>query len=215
VSRSATTSGVPRRRIAGRYWVLALAALAGVLGGVLAAVATRSGPAPKPTAPNASWGPGRLRAPGFELRDQSGQLVSLRSLRGQRVIVSFLDPVCRNLCPLEARELARVERNLGPALVAVSVNPWADSRASFAADARAWRLPATWRWATGPKAKLERVWREYKVDVVVRRRTVAGLNVRDVAHTEAVYLIDRAGYLRALYIYPFHAADLEYALRTL
>ena len=198
-----------------RYAVVAAAAVAGMLSGVLVALATRSESAAAPATPNIAWAAGRLSAPGFALRDQLGRPVSLDSLRGQRVVVSFLDPVCRNLCPLEAKQLAQVERDLGPALLAVSVNPWADSRANFAADARAWRLPTTWRWATGPKETLERVWRDYKVDVSIRRRTVAGVAVRDVAHTQAVYLIDRAGYLRALYIYPFSAADLEHELRTL
>ena len=215
VSESATSTGDRPRRIAARYVVVAAAAAAGVLGGVLVALATRSEPAVAPTAPNVSWAAGRMPAPGFELTDQRGRPVSLRSLRGQRVIVSFLDPVCRNLCPLEAVQLARVERNLGPAVVAVSVNPWADSRANFAADARAWGLPTAWRWATGPATRLARVWREYKVGVAVRRRTIAGVTVRDVAHTQAVYLIDRAGYLRALYVYPFTAADLEHELRNL
>jgi cytochrome oxidase Cu insertion factor (SCO1/SenC/PrrC family) len=215
VSTGETSTGDRPRRVAGRYVVIAVAAAAGVLGGTLVALATRSGPTVAPAAPNVAWAAGRMPAPDFELTDQGGRPVSLRALRGRPVVVSFLDPVCRDLCPLEARELARVQRDAGPALVAVSVNPWADSSANFAADARAWQLPAAWRWATGPKGTLERVWRDYKVDVAVRKRTLAGVTVRDIAHTQAVYLVDRRGYLRALYIYPFHAADLEHALRKL
>lgn len=132
--------------------------------------------------------------------------------------MTFIDPVCRNLCPLEATALGKVVRDLGakaPAIVAVSVNPWADTAANFRADARAWRLPASWRWATGTQADLASVWRSYGVAVRVQTKRVAGVTVRNVIHTEGSYLIDARGYERALFLYPFRAADIEQELRRL
>ena len=134
------------------------------------------------------------------------------------MIVTFLDPVCRNLCPIEARVLASVVRRLGadaPRVVAVSVNPGADKAANFRADAREWHLPTAWRWATGSHAELAPVWRAYGVAVQEQTRRVAGVTVRDVAHTEEAYVVDRQGTLRALFVFPFHAADVEQALRQL
>src|SRR5205085_8491614 len=98
----------------------------GLLGGaVLAVVLSQRGPrwAVAPTRPDASWSAGAKRAPDFRLADQDGRAVSLRALRGRFVILSFIDPLCRNLCPLEAQVLHQVEQGLGPsgapALVAV------------------------------------------------------------------------------------------------
>ena len=169
-------------------------------------------------APDATWADGRRPAPAFELRDQRGSPVSIRALRGKPAVVTFIDPVCRNLCPLEAAALGKVVRDLGsnaPAVVAVSVNPWADTRANFRADADEWRLPPSWRWATGSPAALARVWRSYSIGVRVQTKHLAGVTVRNVIHTEGSYLIDARGFERALFLYPFRAADIERELEQL
>jgi cytochrome oxidase Cu insertion factor (SCO1/SenC/PrrC family) len=48
------------------------------------------------------------------------------------VIVTFVDPLCRNLCPLEAHLLNQVVSEMPaakrPMILAVSVDIWADSR---------------------------------------------------------------------------------------
>ena len=46
-------------------------------------------------------------------------------------------------------------------------------------------------------------------------KTIAGVKVREVAHIEAAYVIDGAGDQRALFIYPFVAADVERELESL
>jgi len=47
-----------------------------------------------------------LPAPGFSLTDQDGRTVSLASLRGKVVLMTFLDPVCTSDCPLIAQEMS-------------------------------------------------------------------------------------------------------------
>ena len=188
--------------------------------GIAVAIASSSSSKPSvaPRAPDATWADGRRPAPQFDLRDQRGAPVSVRALRGKPAVVTFIDPVCRNLCPLEAAALGKVVRDLGsnaPAVVAVSVNPWADTRANFRADARAWRLPPSWRWGTGSHADLARVWRNYGVAVQVQTKHLAGVTVRNVIHTEGSYLIDARGFERALFLYPFRAADVEQELEQL
>ena len=58
--------------------------------------------------------------------------------------MTFIDPVCRSLCPLEAKQLNSVvtasPTARRPAIVAVSVNPWMQSRSIFRQDERKWRL---------------------------------------------------------------------------
>ncbi|HTZ24545.1 MAG TPA: redoxin domain-containing protein, partial [Streptosporangiaceae bacterium] len=44
-------------------------------------------------------------APGFTLTSQDGHQVSLSSLRGKVVLLTFLDPVCTTDCPIIAQEL--------------------------------------------------------------------------------------------------------------
>jgi cytochrome oxidase Cu insertion factor (SCO1/SenC/PrrC family) len=70
-------------------------------------------------------------------------------------------------------------------------------------------LPASWRWAIGPPAAFASVWRAYGVGVRVTHRTIVGVRVRRVAHTEAAFVVDAAGYQRAVFVYPFSAADVE------
>jgi cytochrome oxidase Cu insertion factor (SCO1/SenC/PrrC family) len=204
-----------------RWLVLATAVALGAAIGIAVAIASSHGSAPaaaEPLAPTASWAAATRRAPDFRLHDEQGTPVSLAALRGTPVIVTFIDPVCRNLCPLEAAALGKVVRDLGsraPAVVAVSVNPAADNRANFRADARAWRLPPSWRWATGSQAALAPVWRSYGIAVQTQTKRIAGVTVRNVIHTEGSYLIDARGFERALFLYPFRAADIEHELDRL
>jgi cytochrome oxidase Cu insertion factor (SCO1/SenC/PrrC family) len=170
-----------------------------------------------PSDPGITWPAGAQRAPDFTLRDQSGSPISLRSLRGRPVILAFIDPLCRNLCPLEAKVLndvpARLPASARPAIVAVSVNPWGQAPSNLRLDAEKWRLAPEWRWALGNYAPLAQVWKRYAIGVQVHTKTLAGVTVRQVDHTEAAYVIDPAGYERALFVFPYRAEDVVKAVR--
>src|SRR6476660_8430927 len=213
------------RKPLARAWTLAAVAaiVVGAGAGAGFALTHRSGssqPASTVTGhANVVWPAAKRRAPDFALRDQTGAPVSLSANRGQVVILTFIDPVCTTLCPLEAKTLDRVEQDLSgaqrPAIVAVSVNPWGDAGRYFQADARKWRLPARWRWAVGSRAQLSRVWQAYSIGVRIRRFRAVGITTHRVDHTEAAYVIDRRGFERALFVYPFSAGDVESAVRQL
>ena len=166
-----------------------------------------------------SWAAGARRAPGFSLRDQDGKPVSMAAFRNRPVIVTFLDPLCRNLCPVEAKILGIVESSLPaserPVILAVSVNQWGNRRAILRADMRKWHVAENWHWAVGPAAALRKIWADYKIAVVDAPKTIQGVTVHNISHTEAAYLIDGRGYERALYVYPFRASDVEGTLRQL
>ena len=51
-------------------------------------------------------------APPFSLTDQNGRTVSLGSLRGHVVALTFLDPVCTSDCPLIAQEFRSADQQL-------------------------------------------------------------------------------------------------------
>jgi cytochrome oxidase Cu insertion factor (SCO1/SenC/PrrC family) len=211
-----------RRFVSGWKW-FAVALTAGVAIGAGLALVHRSPRATSmtspPTRPNATWPPRAQRAPDFRLVDEKGAPISLRIFRGRPVILTFIDPLCRTLCPLEAVALNRVVASMAPAkrpaIVAVSVNPWGNSRLNFRKDAQRWHLVPQWRWAVGRYGQLAAVWKSYKIGVQVTKHVLAGITVHEIAHTEASFIIDPAGYQRALYIYPFQADDVARTVRQL
>jgi protein SCO1 len=136
-------------------------------------------------------------APGFSLTDQDGRLVSLASLRGKVVVLSFFDAACDDICPVLEKELSQTYSDLGPlapsvAMVTVNTDPLAltlsSARAVAAAPGDA--LPATWYFLTGPLSRLNPVWSSYGIAIDVERDT--GL----VSHNDYLYFIDPAGRLR-------------------
>ena len=217
--------GVGRGRIPLRVAlpVLAAVAVAGIAAGAAATLLGRSSPASlsSDAAGTAveSWGPGARPAPAFALRDQNGEALSLASLRGKPAIITFLDPLCRNVCPLEARVLNRAVSALPagerPTIVAISVNRWGNARANLVADVQRWRLAANWRWAVGDPAALAAAWRRYGIGVQATNKTIAGVRVHEITHTLASYVIDGSGHERALFVWPFAVAELEQALASL
>src|ERR1700722_8339976 len=204
-------------------WILGAALVAGALGiSVGGAVAQfRRGPSPAEPivgAPDVSWAAAARIAPPFALHEQDGRPISLASLRGRTVIVTFIDPLCRNFCPLEANVLNLVVAGLPsaerPVIVAVSVNQWGNSRGDLAADNQRWRLGPQWRWAIGTPTALASVWHEYGIEVLATAKTLAGTTVHDISHTEAAYVIDPSGHQRALFMWPFSAPEVERTVRS-
>jgi protein SCO1/2 len=201
------------------WWLWAGALVVGVGAGAGIAVLHRSdgGVANSATAPVESWPAGVRRAPGFTLTDQNGRPVRLSSFRGRPVIVTFIDPLCRNFCPREASILSQAVSQLPgprPAIVAVSVDPWGDTETAFREDAVRWQLSSAWRWGVGSYATLARVWSKYEIGVVDTKRTIDGITAHEITHTAAAYVIDPAGYERALLLYPFDAAEVVAAVRA-
>jgi len=150
-------------------------------------------------------------APAFALHDQRGRLVSLRAQRGHPVVVAFMDSRCHQVCPLEGRTLAAALASLpagaSPVLLVVSVNPWQDTRASARAAARKWGFTGSWHWLLGSRRELARVWSAYRIYV----RRAKG----DIVHSDAIYLLDRKGFERAGFIYPFLPVSVSHDLRVL
>jgi cytochrome oxidase Cu insertion factor (SCO1/SenC/PrrC family) len=201
--------------------VLVLAAVVGAL--LLVGSPSKATPmseaAPVSDAPAATWMPGQKRAPAFALTDQNGAPVSLASLRGRPVIVTFIDPLCRDFCPTEAQHLNAVVRSFPatskPAVVAVSVNTAGNTRPILHEDEQKWSLVPQWSWGVGTPAALARIWHAYGIQVLVSKQTIAGVKVRRVVHTEASYVIDRNGFVRALFVWPYSAKGVVSTLRSL
>lgn len=167
--------------------------------------------APLPTAADATWSAGTRPAPDFTLANQDGRAVSLSSLRGRVLLLTFLNSRCKQLCRIEGPLLGDVQRGVPeaerPVIVAVSVNP-EDTAVSVRGAAHDWGWwPHDWHWLMGKPEQLAKVWRAYGVDV---QKTPD-----DIGHSGVLYVIDRAGDERAGYATPFDQQRVTGFIRSL
>jgi cytochrome oxidase Cu insertion factor (SCO1/SenC/PrrC family) len=166
-----------------------------------------------------TWPAGSRPAPNFTLTDQRGNPVKLAAYRGRSVILTFVDPLCRNLCPLAAHVLNQVDATMPqgrrPAIIAVSVDIYADTRVDLLQDFQKWSLVPQWHWAVGTPKQLAAVWRAYKIGVAVTTKRIAHTTVHFITHDEIAYVIDPTGHMRGLFAWPYYPQDVERFLRTL
>jgi cytochrome oxidase Cu insertion factor (SCO1/SenC/PrrC family) len=204
--RSGWRENVQPRRLArgfasaGAQGILACWAAALVLLGAAPMALAQANPNADPIIAEAIGGtsaPINFAAPGFALTDQHGRPVSLASLRGKVVLMTFLDPVCTTDCPLIAQEFRAADEMLGARaaavqLVAVATNPLYYTAPYLQAFDRQERLAgvANWHFLTGSLTALRRVWRDYGISAVV---LPAG---EMVGHDDLAFVIDAAGRVR-------------------
>ncbi len=135
----------------------------------------------------------------FSLVDQHGTVVSLASLRGRTVALTFLDPVCVNDCPIIAQEFAQADALAGGArrhlaFVAVVANPLYRGPAYVDAFDRQEGLTAVgnWYFLTGSLAALRSAWSNYGIQVSYETGGAM------VGHTELAFVIGPKGRVRAV-----------------
>jgi protein SCO1 len=196
-----------------------LAAL--VLLGLLAAkvlspqLAATAGPTPTPTPSGLRADivipPNSIPAPDFTLQDQDGKPVSVSAHRGQVLAITFLDSHCKQLCPLEADQLAQAQKTLGPSsklsLLVVSVAPATDTPDSERAFATEHHWTGDWHWLMGTPDQLAQVWKAYSIAVQV----IPG----DILHSSVLYLVDKNGFQRAGWAGPIEPDLLAHDVRFL
>ncbi len=144
-----------------------------------------------------STAPLNYPAKAFQLTDQHGRAVSLASLHGKVVLLTFLDPVCSSDCPLIAQEFRTAGQLLGASarkveLVAVVANPVYHQVAYTQAFDRQEHLTQVpdWLYLTGSVPQLQQVWKNYGI---VAQILPAGSMI---GHPDIAYVIDRAGQVR-------------------
>ena len=176
-------------------------------------LAATSGPTAEPSGLRADIviPPASIPAADFTLVDQDGVPVSVSSLRGKVLAITFLDSHCKQLCPLAGDQLGQAQRALGSAgklsLLVVSVAPGTDtpdSERAFAAT-HGWR--AGWRWLTGTPSQLAQVWKDYSI-------AVQG-TPDNILHSTVVYLVDKKGFQRAGWAGAIEPNQLAHDVRLL
>jgi len=136
-------------------------------------------------------------APSFDLTDQNGRSLSMADLRGKVTLVTFLDPVCSDECPVIANQLALADAEIGSLaerveLVAIDTNPVfhnVSDVAAFTASHGLGELP-NWHFLTGSAASLQAVLASYGVAVAVP-------SVGMIEHSTGIYFISADGNLTA------------------
>ena len=153
-------------------------------------------------------------APDFSLPGSGGSDVTLAHYRGKIVLLTFGFTNCAAVCPTTLATLAQARHGLGKAadgvqVVYVTVDPARDSAARMREYLAA--FDPSFVGATGSEAALAAVRQKYGVTAVKHG------SGRDyvMAHTSSIFLIDRAGKLRALMPFGHDAADFVHDIKLL
>ena len=189
-----------------------LLALAGTLVAAIAIVAilvsssgnSGSGPGSRTSTAGTESGfdgaalPAGVNAEDFTLTDQNGRRVSLSDYRGQVVVVAFLYSTCGATCIVIAQQIRGALDDLDerrarpPAVLIVSADPAADTRAHVARFLSEVSLSGRVRYLTGPPPRLRAIWRSYDV-------TPASAGTAAFDRVASVLLIDAGGEKRVLF----------------
>jgi cytochrome oxidase Cu insertion factor (SCO1/SenC/PrrC family) len=134
----------------------------------------------------------------FTLTDQHGKQVSLASLRGKVILLTFLDPVCTSDCPLIAQEFREADQVLGAKAQKVELVAVVNNRVYHStADTRAFDMQEglsevpNWLYLTGSVPALQQVWKHYGIAAEIVG--AGGM----ILHNDVAYVIDARGYARA------------------
>jgi protein SCO1/2 len=139
--------------------------------------------------------PDVVPAPPIELTDQDGRPFSLASLRGQAVLLSFGYTHCPDVCPATVGVIGQVVVALTPEVAAlfVTIDPERDTAPWLKEYVR--YLAAGYTAATGTPEQVRATADAWGVKYARVDATTPG--EYSMTHTSDVFLVDRAGYLRA------------------
>jgi protein SCO1 len=146
------------------------------------------------TAPNTFEGslmPKGLPAPNFALKNQDGETITMRSLRGRPVVVTFLYTTCQDSCPIQAQTVRGALDDLGhdvPAL-AIAVDPPRDTPERAQAFLAKQRATGRIDFVLGSRDQLRPLWNGYRI----RPQAV------DEEHMARITLVDSRGFQRIGY----------------
>jgi cytochrome oxidase Cu insertion factor (SCO1/SenC/PrrC family) len=212
VVRAPASVGVPVEAVSGgRWWEVLDSGYTGRIAAALGAiVVVLIGTAPMVAASvnsrtdialteavNGTPQPTSSPAPDFHLVDQRGQPVTLASLRGYTVAMTFLDPVCTSDCPAIAQEFKLANRMLGSSarkvrFVAIAANPSYHSVTALDDFDRQEGLTSqsNWLYLTGSTSTLASVLNDY--GVAVANSQAGSMTI----HADLSYVIDADGVTR-------------------
>jgi len=183
-------------------WIIALVL---ILGGVAFFLLARNA-----TTTNQAYDGTQLDdiAPDFRLIDQNSSNISLSDFRGKVVVLTFMDSLCTDTCPLTAAHFRTAYGQLNQkevelvVFLGINVNVKANAIANVLEITHAWHLEEipSWHFLTGDAKVLEPVWKDYGVAAIPQPDG-------SITHTPGTFLIDPSGKKRWYISTPFSAED--------
>ncbi len=150
-------------------------------------------------------------APALALHNYLGQPVNIENYRGKAVLVTFLYTTCPDICPLITSDLRVAQNLMSPAtrsklqIIAVSVDPRVDTRASVAAFLARHGMTGRMLYLTGTAKELAPVWKAWGVGTSQDLEQPQFVN-----HTGIVYGITASGKRLTLYSPEFKPAEIAH-----
>ncbi len=148
-------------------------------------------------------------APDITLMDQHSQSFDLAAQKGNIVLVFFGYTNCPDICPATMANLSQLYDRLGAQaknvrVVFVTVDPQRDT-ASQLQEFMA-KFDSSFIGLTGMQQDLAPVWKSY--GVFIQSQPIAGSSNYLENHSDAIYLVDKAGRLRLTYAYDTPVSDM-------
>ena len=175
-------------------------------------------------------------SPQFNLSNQFGQSVTLESLQGRVVVLTFLYTYCPDVCPIITTQLKGVQGQLeeeanAVEFVAISVDPERDTVEAARDYLERWKLGDKWQFLVGSRETLAPVWSSYYLDPYAEdargetptpepRGAMDSLSAAIterylVVHSAPVFLIDRNGRRRVVFTSPLNPEEIIQDIRRL
>lgn len=160
------------------------------------------------------FNPPRL-APDFALQSSRGGEFKLGQTRGKLVVLGFGFTHCTEVCPVTLANLAQTRKKLGALaddvqVIYITVDPENDSPTRLNEYLRL--FDATFIGLTGTDTQLSNVQKEYGI---VAAKAIGKKGEKQVHHSSYIYLIDPAGYLRALVPFGKSPDDIVHDIKIL
>lgn len=157
-----------------------------------------------------------LAAPEIALSGTDGKPLNLARFRGKVVLLAFGFSNCGEVCPITLATLAGARRKLGSdaahdvQVVYVTVDPERDSAAQMKKFLDS--FDATFLGGVGTRAEIDAAQAKYGISSVKNMNADGSYTI---GHSSSIYLIDRAGGLRAVMPYGHPADDFVHDLKIL
>ena len=156
-----------------------------------------------------------LPAPELSLAGSDGKPLSLARFRGKVVLLAFGFSNCGEVCPITLATLAGARRKLGAdaadvQVVYVTVDPERDDAAQMRKFLGS--FDPSFVGGVGTRAQIEVAEQSYGISVA---KIVNPDGSYTLGHSSSIYLIDRAGGLRAVMPYGHPADDFVHDLKIL
>jgi protein SCO1/2 len=142
--------------------------------------------------------------PDFSLIERSGKRIKLSDLQGKIWVADFFYTNCKDACPLQSAEMAKLQTEMGDgsdlALVSISVDPEHDVPNVLAKYAERFKAdPGRWLFLTGEKKEIYRLAQEgFRLSAVPasdKEREETDV----ILHSSRFVLVDGKGQIRGYY----------------